>query len=334
MKRANSTTRPAHHAPGEGFRNPWPDAAQHGARGLLKWMLARSRRGRPVSDTATLRRAALHDRPVASSEHLRVTWIGHSSFLIQLGGVNILTDPIWSERASPVSFAGPMRLVPPAISFADLPRIDLTLISHDHYDHLDDRTVRNLIDRFPAISWVAPLGVGPFLRRRGASAVVELDWWETAVVGDASLGCTPAQHFSGRKPWNRNSTLWCGWTVRVGRTSFFFAGDTALHPEFRRIAERFGPFDLVILPIGAYEPRWFMGSVHMSPDEAVRSFSDLSAAHPTIRSVMLGSHWGTFSLTDEPADEPPALTRSAWKDAGLTSDKLWIFTHGEARTLP
>ncbi len=303
----------------------------HGGRDALKWMLTRSRVESAPSATPVL--ATGRDAPPPLSDNLRVTWIGHSSFLIQVAGLNVLTDPVWSDRASPVAFAGPKRLVPPAIAFDDLPRIDVTLLSHDHYDHLDDVTVRRLITRFPGISWFTPIGVGQFLSSRGATTVTEMDWWDTTQLGQASISCTPARHFSGRFPWNRNSTLWCGWTFRTGNASFFFAGDTALHPEFRSIAERFGPFDLTILPIGAYEPRWFMRAVHMDPEEAVQSFRDLISAHPHSRCVMLGSHWGTFRLTDEPVDEPPRLARTCWSAAGLAPDDLWIFAHGESRSM-
>ncbi len=303
----------------------------HGGVDAVKWMLTRSHRRPAPSRVPVL--ATTRDAPLPESDDLRVTWIGHSSFLIQVGGINILTDPIWSERASPVAFAGPRRLVPPGLSFDDLPRIDVTLLSHDHYDHLDDVTVRRLIARFPSMSWFTSIGVGQFLRSRGAMNVMEMDWWTTTELGHAAIACTPARHFSGRFPWNRNSTLWCGWTFRIGKASFFFAGDTALHPEFRTIAERFGPFDLVILPIGAYEPRWFMQPVHMDPGEAVQSFMDLISAHAVSRSVMLGSHWGTFRLTDEPVDEPPRLARACWNDAGLAPDDLWILAHGESRSI-
>ncbi len=262
-----------------------------------------------------------------------MTWIGHSSFLIQVAGVNILTDPIWSDRASPVSFAGPKRLVPPAVRFDDLPRVDVTFLSHDHYDHFDDDTIRRLVARFPKMSWFVPLGVRRLVEARRATLVTELDWWQSTTFGQATIACTPARHFSGRLPWNRNSTLWCGWTMAIGDSSFFFAGDTGLHPQFREIAERFGPFDLAILPIGAYDPRWFMQTVHMSPEEAVQSFQALQSAHQGRSSVMLGSHWGTFRLTDEPVNEPPARARSRWTEAALPSDKLWIFNHGESRTI-
>ena len=266
------------------------------------------------------------------SDALTITWIGHSSFLIQSGGVNILTDPIWSERASPVSFAGPRRLVPPGMSFDDLPPIHATFVSHDHYDHLDDRTTRQLIQRFPSMHWLVPLGVGGFLSRRGASLVAELDWWDTLDLGMFSASCTPAQHFSGRYPWNRDDSLWCGWVIRFRGRSVFFAGDTAMHPEFRAIARRLGPFDAAILPIGAYEPRWFMQPVHMNPTDATGAYCDLTDVS-TRTTVMVPSHWGTFRLTDEPVAEPPAEALRAWSDAGLSTDMLWLLAHGETRSL-
>ncbi len=193
--------------------------------------------------------------------------------------------------------------------------------------------MRTLIARFPEMSWLTPLGVGNFLRKHGASSVNQLDWWSEVAIGHASFARTPAQHFSGRYPWNRNATLWCGWTIRNGDTRVFFIGDTGLHPEFSAIAERFGPFDMLILPIGAYDPRWFMHPVHMAPEEAVTAFRALGSTHPEHSGVMVGSHWGTFRLTDEPLGEPPVLARRAWSEANLSPEYLWILAHGESRTL-
>lgn len=324
---------PPHHHPNGGFHNPWPGSALHGFGSFFKWMLTRSRRESATSAESNPSLPASQELPPNTSDTLSVTWIGHSSFLIQFAGMNILTDPIWSDRASPVGFAGPKRLVPPGIALDALPRIDVTVLSHDHYDHLDDATVRRLIAQFPRMPWITPLGVGDFLRKRGASSVKELDWWSEDVVGSATFGCTPAQHFSGRFPWNRNATLWCGWTIRIGSTRVFFAGDTGLHPEFAAIAERFGPFDMSILPIGAYDPRWFMHPVHMAPEEAVAAFHAIGSAHPGLSGVMVGSHWGTFRLTDEPVDEPPMLTRQAWTATNLPPENLWILSHGESRAI-
>lgn len=322
---------PAHHDPNGGFRNPWPGSGLHGVGGLLKWMLTRSKQD--PATAAHLTKEASEGLPPDVSDALSVTWVGHSSFLIQFGRMNILTDPIWSNRASPIGFTGPKRLVPPGIALEALPRIDVTVLSHDHYDHLDDKTVRRLVARFPEMTWLTPVGVGDFVGKRGAASVRELDWWEETSVASASLACTPAQHFSGRYPWNRNATLWCGWTIRIGETAVFFAGDTGLHPEFGKIAQRFGPFDMSILPIGAYDPRWFMHTVHMDPQEAVFAFQALDAIHPQHSGVMVGSHWGTFRLTDEPVDEPPIVARQAWATAKLPSGNLWILAHGESRRL-
>lgn len=325
----------SHHYAGN-FRNPWAGSTPHGISGLVKWMLSRDRNGKGISageDFAALTVATDRQPMNERSEQLTVTWIGHSSFLLQCAGLNILTDPVWSDRVSPLSFIGPQRIVPPAVDFENLPAVDLTLISHDHYDHLDDVTVRRLIGRFPAMRWIAPLRVGPFLRQRGALDVTELDWWQHHQTLGISLGCTPAQHFSGRFPWNRNSTLWCGWTVTFENdVRVFFAGDTGLHPEFGEISSQFGPFDLAILPIGAYEPRWFMRPVHMSPEDSVKAFLDLTsqAAKPCI---MVGSHWGTFRLTDEPVMEPPRLAKASWAQAGFDAELLWILSHGETREL-
>ena len=324
------------HHDATGFQNPWPGSTPHGIGGLLKWMMTRSGGAATPSppEHTTLPSSAISSKPpLDRSDKLAITWIGHSSFLLQCDGLNILTDPVWSARASPVSFIGPHRLVPPAIQFEQLPPIDITLVSHDHYDHLDDSTVRRLIDRFPSMKWLAPLRVGAFLRRRGAQDVTELDWWDRHEALGVTIGCTPAQHFSGRYPWNRNATLWCGWSLWFGDgTRLFFAGDTGLHPQFGEISRRLGPFDLAILPIGAYEPRWFMRPVHMSPEDSVTAFQHLTAGSAR-DCVMVGSHWGTFRLTDEPVMEPPHLARQSWSQAGLPPDRLWILAHGETRTL-
>ena len=270
--------------------------------------------------------------PRAPADDLTVTWIGHASCLIQLGGHNILTDPMWSGRASPVQWAGPRRLVPVPMSMDALPPIDVVLISHDHYDHLDRTTVRRLSRLHGAAVWFAPLGVGQRLRRWGAADVRELDWWQSATAGGIDVSCTPARHFSGRTLWDRMATLWCGWTIATGGRRAFFAGDTAYHPEFAEIARRHGPFDVAVLPIGAYDPRWFMAGVHMDPEDAVRAYRDLVSVHAEDRApVMVPIHWGTFRLTDEPLDEPPVRLRNAWAGAGLPDERLWLLAHGETQ---
>lgn len=325
----------AHHRPDHGFRNPWPSARTHGFLDFLKWTLIDRRKG-------PLRRQEPRTFPVAipafvfprpEPSLLTITWVGHSTFLLQIGGLNVLLDPIWSDRASPFPFGGPRRRVPPAVDFDALPPIDAVAVSHDHYDHLDAPTVKRLIRRYPAIVWFAPLGVGDFLRANGVREVWECDWWEEAAVASLRLTCVPAQHFSGRWINNRNETLWCGWALRSAHHSVLFAGDTALHPEFPSIASRCGPFDVAILPIGAYEPRWFMGSVHMNPEDCLVAIGQLLERQNGARMVMVGAHWGTFKLTDEPIDEPPVRTRANWRAAGLPEDDLWVMQHGETRVV-
>lgn len=267
--------------------------------------------------------------PRATTGVLTATWVGHATTLLQLGGLNVLTDPMWSTRASPVAWAGPARFVPPAVAFEALPPIDVVLISHNHYDHLDRDTVRRLARRAPEAAWLVPLGLGRLLSRWGVRRVQEADWWDTARAGEATATCVPARHFSARTPWDRARTLWAGWTIAANGWRVYFAGDTAHHPEFGTIAAREGPFDLVLLPIGAYEPRWFMGSVHMNPEDALAAYGDIRAAHGTPAPPMLPIHWGTFRLTDEAMDEPPARMRAAWESAGLPADALWLLAHGQ-----
>ncbi|HYS69073.1 MAG TPA: MBL fold metallo-hydrolase [Gemmatimonadaceae bacterium] len=327
---------PDHHRPEGGFRNPWPSSELHGFVDFLKWSLVERRRNprRPDPDPRTFIRVdPAFIVPRAAPDQLTVTWVGHSSFLIQLAGFNVLTDPMWSERASPVQFVGPKRWVPPAIEFDRLPPIDVVVQSHDHYDHLDATTVSRIAGRYPAIVWYAPLGVADFLKQRGAREIRELDWWGEGEVGALQLACVPAQHFSGRTLGRRNGTLWAGWTLRSPSHSVFFAGDTALHPEFAAIAARHGPFELAILPIGAYEPRWFMGSVHMNPEDCIQAYAQLSRGQNGQRLRMAAAHWGTFKLTDEPMDEPPAKMRQLWEEAGHSKNDLWVMRHGETRTV-
>jgi N-acyl-phosphatidylethanolamine-hydrolysing phospholipase D len=214
--------------------------------------------------------------------------------------------------------------------FDKLPCVDAVFISHDHYDHLDDQTVRRLIARFPRARWIGPLGIGDFLEKRGAVHVVEMDWWQSGDLGVISAWCTPAQHFSGRYPWNRNATLWCGWVIGIGGYRVFFAGDTGLHPEFGEIARCLGPIDAAILPIGAYEPRWFMQPVHMNPEDAVSAYLQIIRSSPSSDACLfVPSHWGTFRLTDEPLDEPPRLLRRAWIKADLPENRLSLVQPGE-----
>jgi len=326
-----------HHAPGGGFRNPWPDAAPKGFGAFLRWTgerAVRRLRGKRSVETRPLAvgpSAVIHPRQGDGS--LRATWIGHSTVLLQVGSMNILTDPIWSERASPISWAGPRRLVPPAIPLGSLPPLDVVLISHDHYDHLDERTIRALVTAHPGARWVAPLGVGALLTSFGVAQVVELDWWQSTNAADATVTAVPAQHFSGRSLSGRDRTLWAGFAIAASGWRVLFAGDTGYHPEFAEIGRRLGPFDLALMPVGAYAPRWFMRPVHMDADEAVAATVDLGTGAGAPTPVLLATHWGTFRLTEEPMDEPPQRTIDAWTVRHLPADRCWVLREDRTRRI-
>ncbi len=274
-----------------------------------------------------------HAQPRGSDDELRVTAVGHSTFLLQLGALNILTDPVWGERASPVRFAGPRRRHAPGVALSELPPIDIVLQSHDHYDHLDDHSVRAIAAQHPGATWCAPLGVGARLRSRGVRHVVERDWWGQIELGAAQVTCVPAAHFSGRTPFDRDRTLWSGWAVAANRRHVYFVGDSGSHPDFAAIGRRLGALDLVLMPIGAYEPRWFMRPVHMDPDEAVAALLALTAQDARQGTIMVAMHWGTFLLADEHPEEPPRRARAAWAAAGRPSESLWVLAPGETRRL-
>jgi N-acyl-phosphatidylethanolamine-hydrolysing phospholipase D len=244
--------------------------------------------------------AAVPDVVRLRENHLAatVTWIGHSTLLLQLDGVNLLTDPTWSQRVGPLSgFVGVRRFTPPGLAFEDLPRIDLVLISHDHYDHLDEPTVRRLAQVFNP-RFVVPLGVKAWLAERGITNVTELDWSESITVKGVEVVCTPTQHGSGRTLLDSGRRLWASWAV-IGSKRFYFGGDSGYASHLELIGRVLGPFDLAALPIGSYRPRIIAKPIHMSPEEALQGSRDLRAHK------FIGIHWGTFELAEEPYDEPP-----------------------------
>lgn len=274
------------------------------------------------------------ERPhVVDRGDLRLTWIGHASFLVQLPGLNLLTDPILSRRASPVSWLGPARFSPPGLTLEALPPIDVVLLSHDHYDHLDRPTVDRLHARFgERVIWVTPLGYRGWLRGRGIRRVVEADWWQEVrlegVAGSSRshrIVCLPIRHWT-RRGWATHRRLWASWAVLPvgaehvdvgGSAGLYFAGDSGWFDGFAEIGRRLGPFRASLIPIGAYEPRWFMATSHMTPEEAVRAYGALGG-----RGAFVGMHWGTFRLTDEDPLEPPRRTREAWREAGFPERDL------------
>ncbi len=248
------------------------------------------------------------------------TFINHATFLVQLQGLNFLTDPVYSERVSPFTFAGPKRAREPGVAFDALPVIDVVIISHNHYDHLDLATLKNLDAKFHPL-FIVPLKVREFLLKEGLQNVVELDWWQEFKVKDTVVIFTPTLHWSSRTLWDKYETLWGSFMVKAPGFSFYFGGDTGYAEHFRDIKMRLGSPDVAILPIGAYEPRWFMKKHHMNPAEAVQAHKDLEAG------VSLPMHFGTFQLTDEGIDEPVADLKKALGEV----KNFEILDQGESR---
>jgi N-acyl-phosphatidylethanolamine-hydrolysing phospholipase D len=273
---------------------------------------------RVSNDGVFLRQNARHSVPT-------VTWIGHATLLVQMDHVTFLTDPTWSDKASPVSFAGPRRFVAPGIAIDDLPPIDFVVVSHNHYDHLDLATLEALAARDPATRFFVPLANGELLRDSGIVNVEELDWGETREHEGVTVHCLPVQHWSQRGLGDRNRSLWSSWAVTGPERRFYFAGDTGYFDGFVRIAGALGPFDLAAVPIGAYEPVAMMQAAHLNPEEAVQSALDLRAR----RAVAM--HYGTFDLSDEPLDEPPRRFRKAAAATTLGEDGAWVLRIGETR---
>ena len=255
-----------------------------------------------------------------------VTFIGHSTFLMQTAAGNVLTDPMYSSRAGPLNVVGPRRVRAPAVHFDDLPPISMVLLSHNHYDHCDRRTLRRLAHRFDPLV-VTPLGNAPLIRSCGIRRIEELDWWQASTVSDLPLTLTPARHFSARTPFDRNRALWGGFVLQASSIRIFFAGDTAYGSFFREIRERLGPIDLALLPIGAYEPRWFMQSVHMNPPEAVQAHLDLGTP------LSVGMHFGTFPMTTEGIDEPLRALDEACRASRTPRSRFRTLDFGETLRL-
>jgi L-ascorbate metabolism protein UlaG (beta-lactamase superfamily) len=266
--------------------------------------------------------------PVPAAGEIVVTFIGQATFLIQTPDGNILTDPVWSTRASPIPFAGPRRVRAPGVAIADLPGIDVILLSHNHYDHCDTRTLRALARRFGQPLAVTPLGNRTILQKAGFRRITELDWWGTTTAGALAVTLVPAQHFSGRGPFDRNRALWGGFHVVTRGHSVLFAGDTGYGPHFQAMRARLGPPDLALLPIGAYEPRWFMKDIHLNPAEAVQAHRDLEARQS------VGMHFGTFQLTPEAIDDPVIALAEALRAQGLPGDRFRTLEAGASLQLP
>lgn len=259
---------------------------------------------------------------------LRVTFINHSTLLIQMDSMNILTDPAWSERSSPVWFAGPRRVRSPGIRFEDLPPIDVVVVSHNHYDHLDLPTLKRLYLQHKPKIYVG-LGNKLLLDRSGIEQVCELDWWQQVELSNSiRLACVPAQHFSGRGLCDRNKTLWAGFVFESQAGTVYFAGDTGFSSHFEQISDRFGPIRLALLPIGAFLPKWFMSAGHLSPDDALKAHFILGAK------ASVAMHFGTFPMADDGQSEPADRLSAAIAETGMRQTRFWILGFGEGRAVP
>ncbi|MEL0027254.1 MAG: MBL fold metallo-hydrolase [Perlucidibaca sp.] len=310
------------HWDGRRFHNPGLRTG-HGLKAALRWMRTRQPARWPqwVPAKATARPPARFSQRL---DDWQVTFVNHSTVLLQIGPWNLLTDPVWSDRVSPLQKLGPRRIRNPGVTLEDLPPIHAVLLSHDHYDHLDLRTLMWLARRDNPLV-VTGLGVGALLRGHGVRQVAECDWWQSVPLGPLTIHYVPAQHFSGRGARDRDRTLWGGLVVTTEAAgSCFFAGDTGYGPHFAAIRERLGAPRLAMLPIGAYEPRWFMGPVHMNPEDAVKAHRDLGARRS------LAIHFNTFQLTDEAVDQPVADLAAALGAQGVPAVQFAVLREGEA----
>jgi L-ascorbate metabolism protein UlaG (beta-lactamase superfamily) len=319
---------PWHHVAGGGFRNP-PGSPERGG-DFGDWsgfFLRRLTDGEEVALPAghVLPEAEALDGVVARrGDRDRLTWLGHASFLLRLDGVTVLTDPYLGAYASPLPPLGPKRFAPPGLPVERLPPIDLLLLSHNHYDHMDLPTIEALPGK-ERLEVVVPLGLAGYFRERGYQRVRELDWYQGEPVAGLGITALPAIHFSKRTLFDRNRTLWTGYAIQGRSKRVYFAGDTAYGPVFQELGQQLAPFDLGLLPIGAYEPRTLMKGSHATPEETVQIARELGIAR------VVGMHWGTIRLTEEPPFEPPERFRSAAAAAGYAEESAWVMRIGETR---
>ena len=322
-----------------GFRNNDIGTVSKSMSDVYRWLRERGQVDARASDptpTVTADLATIHANARAGAAmRPTATWIGHASVLVQAGGLNVLTDPIFSQRASPVALIGPQRKQAPGIAVADLPHIDVVVISHNHFDHLDRNSVLLLAAQAGGSPlFLVPLGVKPWLAQQGIDRVVELDWWQSQRVGAVDFYLTPVQHWSGRSLNDRHHSLWGGWAVLGPDFHWYFSGDTGYSQDFAATRAHFANqqqgngFDLALIAIGAYEPNWFMKDQHVNPREAVRIHQDLNAK----RSI--GIHWGTFDLSDEPLDQAPRDLAAARRALGVADNAFRVIAIGETVHLP
>lgn len=309
------------HFDGARFTTPGGVKAK-GALDVLKWMAHRKRE--PWLEDL---RPQYGKHPLAHFKGgIRITFVNHATFLIQVDGINILTDPVWSKRVSPFTWMGPKRMKLPGLRLEDLPRIDVVALSHNHYDHLDVVTMRTIFAaHHPRI--ITPLGIKQFLERHYISGATEGDWWdEFQLSNETRIQLVPAQHFSGRGLLDRDATLWCGYVIRSGAGNIYFAADTGYNQAmFRTIRERCGPIKVSMLPIGAYKPAWFMAPIHVSPEEAVKAHLDIGSE------TSIPMHFGTFPLADDGEAGPVDDLRKALQQYQVSEDAFPVLKEGEFR---
>lgn len=313
------------HFDGERFHNPGTSGNKSMLQ-VLKWKMTSTVTPWP----ATLENTSKPDVANQLKEgEISTTFINHASHLIQLKGVNIITDPVFSERASPFTWIGPKRVRRPGIELKDLPKIDVVLISHNHYDHMDEESIRELSKKFDP-TFIVPLGNERLIKEMGAQKIIELDWWQSVELPEKNaLTLVPAQHWSRRTMFDTNKALWGGFVVKAAdQRQIYFAGDTGYGSLFKDIKNKMGAMDFTILPIGAYEPRWFMKEQHMNPEEAVQAHLDLESK------FTLGTHFGTFQLTDEGIDEPVKALAEALKKMQVDAARFVAPNVGETHFMP
>ncbi len=304
------------HFDGERFHNQVP-TEHEGPGAVLKWMATRKKGPWKRQDTEPGPKPPER----VTGKTIRVTLVGHATLLVQMAGLNLLTDPIWAERTSPVSFAGPKRFRPPGLRFEDLQPIDLVLISHNHYDHLCVPTLRRLREAHD-FDVVTGLGNNALFEKEGLGIAHELDWWDQVQTRGVTVHATPMKHFSGRGTGDRDRTLWCGLYVQHAAGGMLFAGDTGYGPQFKEIRERLGAPRVALMPIGAFRPVWFMNRVHVTPEQAVQAHLDLGAK------TSVAMHYGTFALADDGQDEPVETLTAAREKLGVSEIDFRVLEHG------
>ena len=306
------------HFDGKKFRNPSGRDTKGPGSGF-KYMRERSPGPWKKNYVTFVREELLPER--VGEQGVKITFVNHSTFLIQYAGLNILTDPIWSYRCSPFQFAGPHRMRPPGVRFEDLPPIDLVLLSHNHYDHFDTNTNKDLIKKFSP-RYIVPLGMKASLTKLGATEVEELDWFDETKVGEMIVMPTPANHFSSRGLFDQNKTLWCGFLLSFGEHKIYFVGDTGYGPNFKEMGQKYGPIDLCLIPIGAYDPEWFMGPIHISPSQALQVHHDIQSKQS------IAKHFGTFPLADDGMFVAQTVLKEAMEAENFPPDQFIIPEEG------